>query len=297
MKIEKEIFAIGEVLFDCYPDYKMPGGAPFNFIYHTKQLTGKGVFISRIGMDHNGRELLELIQSSELDACFIQRDNEHKTGIVNITLDKNKIPEFIIEENTAYDFIELTGVAAGLIQNNGSMIYFGTLAQRQTASRGSIHKLFDLNIPLFCDVNLRQHYYSKEILETSLLNSTIVKLNEEELKIVNELFVRSVFDLSGTSREVMRRFNIELLCITLGSEGAVLFKDYEVNRYQHETENIKDTVGAGDAYSAILCLGYLMKWSLDRINRTASEFAADICGIAGAVPNDNNFYKKYMEVI
>lgn len=297
MNRNKEIFSVGEILYDCYPEYRLLGGAPFNFIYHIMRLTGKGKFISRVGNDEAGLEALDFLSLSGFDTSLIQIDGKHNTGKVKVELGENKIPQFIIEKNAAYDYIETNHEDIESVKQNASMIYFGTLAQRSERSRNSIQKFIGLNLPLFYDINLRQNFYTKDILEYSLKKSTVAKLNEDELKIVNDLFFQAAYDISEISKMVMTAFKIELLCVTLGEDGAVLFSDNNKSIYKHKAEKIIDTVGAGDAYAAVLCLGYLMNWELSRINSLASKFASEICGIEGAVPHNKNFYNKYTEII
>ena len=297
MIIEKDIISIGEILFDCYPEYKVLGGAPFNFIYHIWQLSGKGKFVSRLGEDDLGREILERLEKENFDTSFIQKDKNHKTGVVQVKLDENKIPEYIIEENAAYDFIEYKNKLENHAKSEAGLIYFGTLAQRNNISRETIQKISGGGSKVFYDINLRQNFYTNEILETSLKNSDVVKLNEDELKVVNNLLIEGDYDFVQTSQEVIKNFGIDLLCVTLGEEGAVLFKKGEINKHRHAVENIVDTVGAGDAYSAVLCLGYLLNWNLNKINNLASEFAAEICTIKGAIPGNKNFYNKYLEIL
>lgn len=297
MKIEKEIIAVGEILFDCYPNYKVLGGAPFNFIYHIWRLSGKGKLISRIGDDELGNEILDRLNSENFNTDFIQIDKYRKTGRVYIKLNNEKVPEFIIEDNAAYDFISLIKKAKEYITNEAGLIYFGSLAQRNKVSRNTIRKLFNNNSKYFFDINLRQNFYTKKILSNSLLNSDIVKVNEDELKIINNLLLKTDYDLIKISQQLIKEFNIEMLCVTLGEEGAVLITKQKINKHKHVVRNIKDTVGAGDAYSAVLCIGYLLQWDLNKINTIASEFAADICTINGAIPKDKTFYNKYIEVI
>lgn len=297
MKIEKDILSVGEILYDCYPEYKVLGGAPFNFIYHIWQLTGKGKFVSRIGEDDLGEKIQNRLSGESFDTAFIQKDKKHSTGKVQIKLNEKKVPEFIIEENAAYDFIEYEKVLGNYLQNETGLIYFGTLAQRNEVSRNTIQKIAGSGTKSFYDINLRQNFYSKGIIEKSLELADVVKLNEDELNVVNDLLLKEEFDLVKTSQNIIRIFGIDLLCITLGEEGAVLIKDGKINKYKHSAESIVDTVGAGDAYSAVLCIGYLMDWELKKINKLASEFAAEICTIKGAIPENKEFYKKYLEII
>ena len=147
-----QITAIGEILFDVYQDTKKLGGAPFNFIYHVKKLTGQGNFISRIGNDEPGNEIIRFLKKNNFSLSGIQTDPIHKTGAAKPKLNPDKIPEWTIEENTAYDFIEYNNEVERLIKNDSDSIYFGTLAQRRERSKTSIQKTF--NQPgkkYFCD--------------------------------------------------------------------------------------------------------------------------------------------------
>ncbi len=293
----KNVTSIGEILFDIYPGGKKPGGAPFNFIYHIMKLTGKGNFVSRIGNDDLGEELNDYILNRNISPEFIQIDNKHKTGIAKTNLNDNKVPDFVIEENRAYDFIEFTPDLEKLISEKTDCLYFGTLAQRNVNSRNTIQKLLRLSQKCFCDLNIRQNFYSLDLIETSLKTADVVKLNEDELKLVNKLLIKSDYDLNTTASKLLDIFNLELLCVTKGSEGAMLYQGKEKNHFQVNNEKVVDTVGAGDAYASLLCIGYLKNWSLNKINKIASEFANEIVKVEGALPEDDNIYEMFREKI
>ena len=161
----KRITSIGEILFDVYEDRKTMGGAPFNFVYHVIKLTGQGNFISRIGNDNLGEEIRQFFSKKLIPADYLQIDKKHKTGVAKTVLDDRKIPTFTIEENRAYDFIEQNDDLIRLIKNNTDCLYFGSLAQRNKVSRETIRKLSNFAPIKFCDLNLRQNFYSKEIIE------------------------------------------------------------------------------------------------------------------------------------
>ena len=286
----KNITSFGEILFDVYPDKKTLGGAPFNFIYHIKKLTGSGNFISRIGDDELGKNILSLVSSSGIETKFIQIDKNYPTGAANANLDKDKIPHWQIELNRAYDFIEYNSDISRLIEEKSDCLYFGTLAQRNEKSRKTIQTLFGKKIKYFCDLNIRQDFYSKKIIESSLTASDAVKLNLEELDLVNDLLIKGKSGIEETARQIMNKYKIELLCVTQGSEGASLFKEKDSDYCKIGIGNIVDTVGAGDAYAAVLCLGYLNGWKISRINKLASEFAGKIVTFPGAIPKDDSIY-------
>ena len=294
----KKITSFGEILFDVYPEGKKIGGAPFNFIYHIIKLTGKSNFVSRVGNDQNGDEILQILKDREISSEFIQIDQNHKTGVAKTTLNEKKIPDFIIEENVAYDFIELTDPLKKLISQNTDCFYFGTLAQRSEQSRNTVQKLAaDPNIKCICDLNIRQNYYTPETIEQSLSAADVLKLNEQELELVNKLIIKSEVNKTETVEKMMRIFNIELLCVTKGSSGAILYKDGQENYYKIKNDKVVDTVGAGDAYASMLCIGYLMNWSIEKINKLASEFANEIIKVKGALPEDDTVYQSFKKII
>ena len=292
----ENITAIGEILFDIYPEGNKLGGAPFNFIYHINNLTGNGDFISRIGKDEKGKEILEYFEKWHLSTNYLQVDENLLTGEAIPTLNEQKIPEWKIEDNRAYDAIEINEGVVSLVEKSNCM-YFGTLAQRDERSRNCIQGLFNKNIKYFCDLNIRQNYYSKEIVESSLKAANVLKLNTDELQLVNELIYSNKLKSDGVAEATLNDYNLEILCVTHGEQGAIIYKGRDKNSYRSHVDNVIDTVGAGDAYSAILGLGYLYGWDIERINIIASQFAADIVKINGALPDDLSFYQKYKELL
>ena len=293
-----KVTSIGEILFDVYEDQKTMGGAPFNFIYHVVKLTGQGNFISRIGDDELGQEIRQFLNKKNISLDYLQKDKNHKTGVAKAVLDERKIPTFTIEEDRAYDFIETTDDLISLVENNTDCLYFGSLAQRNKDSRNTISKLYSLAPVKFCDLNLRQNFYTKEVIKNSLEAADIVKLNSDELRIVNRIFNKNDFSLIDTMENVVNQFSIELLCVTDGENGAILVNNnYESDRFKLKPEKIVDTVGAGDAFAAILCVGYLNKYDFRTINKLANEFAGEIVKVKGALSDDDNIYEKYKALV
>ncbi len=292
----KKITSIGEILFDVYRYKKKLGGAPFNFIYHIKNLTGSGSFISRIGKDKLGTDILEFFKKEKISTTYLQIDDKLLTGEAIPTLNESKVPEWQIEENSAYDAIEINDEIISLVANS-DCLYFGTLAQRDPRSRASIQALFDKNIKYFCDLNIRQNYYSKGIVESSLKAANVLKLNTEELHLVKRLLYGNRKTSEKIADAILIDYDVDILCVTDGENGAVLYKGSKKSNHSCKVKNIVDTVGAGDAYSAVLCLGYLNNWEIEKINVLASEFAAEIVQINGALPNHHSFYDKYKEQI
>lgn len=291
----EKITAIGEILFDIYPDSKNLGGAPLNFLYHVYKLTGEGNIISRVGNDVLGGKVIEFLKSSGMTTDYVQIDHLHPTGVANVKLNKNKVPTFRIDEKRAYDFIENTDKVKQLINKKTNCLYFGSLAQRGKVTKSTIQDLFGKKIKYFCDLNIRQKFYTKEIIKKSLANTDALKINLDELKLINKLLFDERFSFEKTANEVLEKFNIELLAVTKGDEGTVLFSPSEANKYKIKISNIVDTLGAGDAFAAIFCIGYMKKWEISKTNKLANEFAAEICKISGALPKEDDLYLKLKE--
>lgn len=285
-----KIAAFGEILFDIYANSKNLGGAPLNFIYHINKLTGNGKIISRVGKDELGKEAANFLSSKRVLTDDIQIDDEHETGVAKVTLDEKGVPNFIIEQNRAYDFISINEDSAIKVLKGIDCLYFGTLVQRNDVSRKSLNSLLNKPIKYFCDINIRQKFYTKEILSECLTAADVVKLNLDELKLMDELFLGGEFDVHDGSKKLMNKFKIEMLAVTKGTEGSFLFRGDETVSSKPEPRSVVDTVGAGDAFASILCLGYLNDWELVKINKLANEFAGQICMIEGALPKDDKIY-------
>jgi fructokinase len=291
----KKIAAFGEILFDVYANSKNLGGAPLNFIYHINKLTGSGKIISRVGDNELGKEALGFLTSKGVLTNAIQIDAKHETGVAKVALDEKGVPTFIIEQNRAYDFIKIDEDKAVDILKDIDCLYFGTLAQRNDVSRNSLQTLFNKPIKYFCDINIRQNFYTKETLSESLKQSDVVKLNLDELKIANKLFLSDQFEVNATSKKIMEKFKIEMLAVTKGTDGSALFRNDETDEHKPPQNKVVDTVGAGDAFASILCLGYLNNWELNKINKLANAFAGQICMINGALPKDDFIYTRFKQ--
>jgi len=294
----KKITSVGEILFDVYEENRTMGGAPFNFIYHILKLTGQGNFISRIGNDELGGEIRQFFSKKNISDKYLQIDETHKTGVARAKLDERKVPTFTIEEERAYDFIETTNNLINLVKNDTDCLYFGSLAQRNEVSKGTIRKLFNLASIKFCDLNLRQNFYSKDVIEQSLYAANIVKLNSDELQIVNKFFNKNNFSQIDSIESLINRFSINLVCVTDGENGATIVNNnYESDTCKIKNEIVVDTVGAGDAYATILCIGYMNKLDFRKINKLANEFAGEIVKVEGALPENDQVYDKFRDYL
>ncbi len=291
-----KITAIGEILYDIYPDKKRLGGAPFNFIYHVWKIIETTNFISSVGSDENGNEIIAHLSSIGFNTSYISIDKDHPTGTVHIKLRKDKTPQFTISPMCSYDYITLNDKIKQLVEKETDLLYFGTLSQRFITTRNTTQSLLSKKIKYFCDLNLRHNFFSKEIIRSALSSSNLVKVSYDELKIINRFIYDGIVSENILIQKLINDFEIDLFCVTLGADGALLASQNEINKYSVKINYPVDTVGAGDAYAAILCLGYLYGFQIAEINKLANEFAAEICIISGALPESDSIYTKYKNI-
>lgn len=277
-----KIAGIGEVLWDMLPGGKMLGGAPANFCYHTTRLGVESALISAIGHDENGQEIVELLNSKGLRYYCNQPD--YPTGSVSVSL-KAGIPEYEIHRDVAWDHIRPSAEAFEWLKSADALC-FGSLAQRHEVSAMAIQQALEAlpeNALKVFDVNLRQHFYSKELLHQALLKANVVKLNDEEIEVVGRLF-----DLHGPAeeqcRQLMQNFGLRLVALTMGSRGSWLFTADEQSFTPVPKVEVVDTIGAGDSFTAVLVTGLLMKNELRQIHEEATSYAARVCMHKGAMP-------------
>ena len=292
---EPMILAIGEILYDIFPEYKQLGGAPFNFAYHIAAFGQPVNFISRIGDDRNGSEIQDFLRQRNFDARGIQIDTTHRTGDVLIDISKPDDPQYEIVKDRAYDHISITPEIETLLRGHITLFYFGSLVQRSDQSRKTVRHILELLPPgtkKLYDINLRKECYTKEIITQSLQYCNILKINYEETRTVKSLMNYTGTDKSFLS-SLIAAFSLDMICVTRGAEGSAVYTDD--NTYSVEAPKVKtiDSVGAGDGYTAILAVGLLAGWSIPTILERATEFAKDICLIKGAVPDTTSFYDTY----
>ena len=283
--MKKIIVGIGEVLWDMLPAGKQLGGAPMNFAYWAKQLGNEAFMVSAVGNDSLGEEIFAKLKSVSLSDKYIQIKHKIPTGTVDVKLDANGKPEYVIHENVAWDFIEWNDKLNALAVE-ADAVCFGSLAQRSEVSRGTILRFLE-NVGEGCvklfDINLRQKFFTKEIIEKSIANATVLKLNDEELPVVAEMFELTSDDESKIARDLIQKFNLEMVALTRGANGSLLVSKNEISEHFGKKVKIKDTVGAGDSFSAAIICGLLEGKELAEINELANELAARVCGLNGGV--------------
>jgi fructokinase len=280
------IVGLGELLWDLLPAGAQPGGAPANFAYIASLLGNKGIPASRLGQDSLGADAIRRLAELGLSTEFIQKDADHPTGTVNVEVDRAGQPRFEVAESAAWDFLEWTPQWQNLAQQ-ADAVCFGSLAQRSERSRATIHRfllaLRRSTVRVF-DVNLRQKFYSKEVLAESVKLATIVKLNHEELPKVMSLLDLETRGEEASARQLLSH-EVKLVCVTRGSGGSLLVSADERSEHPGFKVKVADTVGAGDAFTAALVHGYLRGTSLAQINETANRVGAWVASQSGATPS------------
>jgi fructokinase len=290
------IWVIGEILFDVFPNYRRLGGAPFNFAYHLKNFGFDIRFLSRIGKDPAGKEILEKLAQYQFDPSDIQIDDVHPTGAVNVRLDEKGVPQFDILPNVAYDYIEFLPKVHSEPISRTRLIYFGSLVQRTKLGFDSIQAMITGKNPAarcFYDINLRPGCYNNMLIFKSLSESNVLKLNREEFDKLKQI-MRFEGGRHAFVQYLLERYPLEFVSLTLGDRGSELFTKSGYYRTDPaKVASAADTVGAGDAYAAMLAAGILRDWQPEEILQRASMFASRICEIKGAIPASPSFYKPF----
>lgn len=286
------VVGLGEVLWDILPAGKQLGGAPANFAYHARAQGATGVVVSRVGDDALGREILARLDALGLDLRHVSVDARHPTGTVNVRLDAGGVPQYVIHESAAWDYLA-TGGALRELAGATDAVCFGTLAQRSAVSRGAVRDFLRATGPdclRVFDINLRQSYYDRTVVHESLLLSDVLKLNEDEVHVLADRLelvgAREVGDVDGVVAALLDRYPLRLVALTRGGAGSLLCAR-DGRRSDHQgfpVANVADTVGAGDAFTAAMVMGLLRGDDLDRINAHANRLAAYVCSQHGATP-------------
>jgi fructokinase len=279
------LIGIGEVLWDLLPGGRQLGGAPANFAYHARALGADGRIISRVGRDANGGEIIARLEQLGVPTDCIEIDPTAPTGTVSVELSSDGQPHYKIHQDVAWDRIAGEENGCRAVQD-ADAVCFGSLAQRSELSRNNIRKLLSLTKPgclRVLDVNLRQHFYSRAIIEQSLQLATVLKVNDEELPRLAEMF-----SLTGDARtqiaELSKRFELRTVACTRGERGSILLHDGEWSDHPGIATTVADTIGAGDSFTAAMTLGLLAGWGLDRINEEANRVAAYVASRPGGTP-------------
>lgn len=280
----KKILGIGELVWDVFPSGKQLGGAPVNFAYFAKELGAEAYPVAALGSDELGDEAMEVVRPSGLKLDFIQR-NSLPTSRVLVTTDEEGVPQYEIVENVAWDAMECTPEILDLA-SQADVICWGSLAQRSRKSRESILAMVDAapeNCLRVFDINLRQKFYSKEVIEESLKRADILKLNEDELPVVSEIFAVEGSEADQIAH-IIKRFSLRSIIYT---QGAVCSEVYDasglVSRMDTPKVKVADTVGAGDSFTATYVTSILLGKTPAQAHELAVKVAAYVCTQNGAI--------------
>ncbi len=279
------VIGLGEVLWDMLPDGKQFGGAPANFAYHAKALGADAHVVSCVGDDDLGREILDRLDGLQLSRDDVALTDRHPTGTVSVELDADGKPDYVIHEPVAWDVIPWSERLTALAGQTDA-VCFGSLAQRSAVSRQTICD-FLAATPAEClrifDINLRQHYYSGEIIASSLQTANVLKLNDEELPEIARLL-----SIPGAEKDVLKllleQFDLSLIALTKGDRGSLLLTADAASIHAGQPVEVADTVGAGDAFTAVIAMSWMQGSELDAINAHANRVASFVCSKNGATP-------------
>jgi len=284
--MKKKVVGLGEVLWDLLPRGACLGGAPANFAYITTLMGDQGIVASCVGEDSRGIEALRQMEEIGLDIDHVQTDRQHPTGTVNVEVDGNGQPRFEIAHEVAWDYLQWTLDWQHLAETVDA-VCFGSLAQRSDASRATIRRFLSVCPPStlkIFDVNLRQSYYTPEILAESMKLADIVKLNNDELPKIMSLSKLSPNGELGSARKLIRDYDLKVVCVTRGGRGSLLVTDTDSSEHPGFKVHVADTVGSGDAFTAGLVHEYLHGASLDLMNEVANLVGAWVASEVGAMP-------------
>ena len=282
-----QFIGLGEILWDMFPAGKKLGGAPANFAYHAKAIAPDRVdaFIaSSIGNDPLGKEISAALYELNINQSYLGIDSRHPTGTVTVELDQHGSPAYSIDQEVAWDYIP---TIPSELAKSVDAVCFGTLAQRSPVSMNSIMQFLsavpDSALKIF-DINLRQPYYSRNVINKSLEIANVLKINDEEIAIIARLL-----GINGSEeyvlQEVVNRYSLKLGILTKGGNGSTLISGDQTSSFPGFEVPVQDSVGAGDAFTAAIVFGMLQGYDLDHLNACANKLAAYVCSAAGATPN------------
>lgn len=297
--MSNSVMILGEVLGDVFPEQTVVGGAPYNVTRHCHAFGLDVHFLTAVGRDELGKRILEEIKLSGLPAEGVQQHATLPTGQVMVHLEKNG-HRFEILDQQAYDALAWPPVEALTQRYPPRLVYFGTLALRHAPMQALAGQWLALceQATVFCDINLRAPWYDVDNVRLALQAADILKINHEELPEICKLTgLPESPDLNEQARHLLMAFNLAEMFVTCGEQGSFWLNAYG-DSYRAPPIRMQapfvDSVGAGDAYTAIVIRGLMAGWSRQVILPRAAAFAASICGIRGAVPADAEFYKDYL---
>ena len=283
---KRYVVGLGEALWDVLPEGKKLGGAPANFAYHAGQFVGSdnSIAISALGEDKLAEETIEALEEHGLK--YLMPRVPYPTGTVQVTLNEEGIPTYDIKENVAWDNIPFTPEIEEIAANCRAVCY-GSLAQRNVVSRENIHRFLDAT-PNDCmkifDINLRQQFYNKEIIQQSMRRCNILKINDEELVIIGRMFGYPGLDIENKCWLILGKYNLDMLVLTCGTNGSYVFTRGQMSFQETPKVEVADTVGAGDSFTGSFCAAILNGKPVTEAHELAVKVSAYVCTQNGAMP-------------
>ena len=280
------VVGLGEALWDVLPEGKKLGGAPANFAYHAGQFLGQEetLAISALGEDKLAEETVKSLEEHGLK--YLMPRVPYPTGTVQVSLDEQGIPTYDIKENVAWDNIPFNADIQAVARQCRA-VCFGSLAQRNIVSRETIHRFLDLT-PKDCvkifDINLRQQFYSKEVIQESLRRCNILKINDEELVLIGRMFDYPGLDIENKCWLILGKYNLDMLVLTCGTNGSYVFTPGQMSFQETPKVEVADTVGAGDSFTGSFCAAILGGKTVAEAHKLAVQVSAYVCTQNGAMP-------------
>lgn len=278
------VVGLGEALWDVLPDGKKLGGAPANFAYHVGQFGMKSVAISALGEDKLAEETVAALEEKKLN--YLMPRVPYPTGTVQVELDDDGVPTYDIRENVAWDNIPFTPEVENIARHCRA-VCFGSLAQRNVVSRDTINRFLDATpddcLKIF-DINLRQNFYTKEVIQESVRRCNVLKINDEELVLIGRLFGYPGLDISNKCWLILGKYNLDMLVLTCGVNGSYVFTPGGMSYLETPHVEVADTVGAGDSFTGTFCAAILRGLPVNEAHRLAVQVSAYVCTQNGAMP-------------
>jgi fructokinase len=283
---KRYVIGLGEALWDVLPEGKKLGGAPANFAYHAGQFLGQAntMAISALGEDKLAEETIAALEEHGLQ--YTMPRVPYPTGTVQVQLDEQGIPTYDIRENVAWDNIPFTPEIEEIARNCRA-VCFGSLAQRNVVSRENIHRFLDATpedcVKIF-DINLRQNFYTKEVIQESMRRCNILKINDEELVIIGRMFGYPGLDIENKCWLILGKYDLDMLVLTCGTNGSYVFTPGQMSFQETPKVEVADTVGAGDSFTGSFCAAILNGKPVAEAHKLAVKVSAFVCTQNGAMP-------------
>ena len=287
---DKYVVGLGEALWDVLPDGRKLGGAPANFAYHAGQFGLNAIAVSALGEDKLADETIAQLEEKGLHYCMPRVP--YPTGTVQVELDDEGVPTYDIKENVAWDNIPFTPELQAIAENTRAVCW-GSLAQRNVVSRQTIYKFLDAT-PKDCmkifDINLRQTFYTKEVICESMKRCNVMKINDEELIVIGRMFGYPGLDIENKCWLILGKYDLDMLVLTCGVNGSYVFTPGCVSFKKTPVVEVTDTVGAGDSFTGSFCASILEGKSVAEAHKLAVEVSAFVCTQSGAMPDVKAYF-------